>query len=196
MNNEFIKAVEENKVNIVRMMLSNELLIDPRGKTFSEMLEYAKDKMPDLFEPNEPARFDIPTNKEEWTDDIVSKMKRDLNMNFSIEKLSLFAEMAIWVGRGKAEQLDNKEQTKRASGGKRHEDANKHDDNVTHATTAPTTNKRPDAHRTASFVTAGGALLTIVGICAGKTLITIIGGIVVVGGVVLMTCKGDRKYEK
>lgn len=194
MNNEFIKAVEENRVNIVRMMLSNEMLIDPRGKTFSEMLEYAKGKMTSLFEPNEPARFDIPTNKEEWTDEIVSKMKRDLNMNFSIEKLSLFAEMATWVGHDKAEKLDNEEQAKRASGGQRHEETNRHAENKTHASTAPTTKKRSNAHRTASFVTAGGAILTIAGICAGKTLITIIGsGIVVVGGVVLMTCRGDKR---
>ena len=108
MNNEFIKAVEDKKVKTVRMMLSNELLLDPRGETFGKMLQYSKENLDNLFEPNEPARFDIPTNKEEWTDEVVSKMKRDLNMNFSIEKLSLFAEMAKWTGKTQDSRLHPK----------------------------------------------------------------------------------------
>lgn len=189
MNNEFIKAVEENKVKNVRMMLSNELLMDPRGKTFSEMLEYAKDRMADLFEPNKPARFDIPADKEEWTADIVSKMKRDLNMNFSVEKLMLFEEMAKWNGRDKAEKLDNDKKDKNINS-QRHESAATQDQGNKPASTAAS---RRTPRRTASYATAGGAILTIAGICAGKTLITIIGGgIVVIGGVVLMTCRGEK----
>lgn len=185
MNQEFIKAVEERKVRIVRMMLSNELLLDPRGNTFGEMLEYAKDKMENLFEPNEPARFDIPANKEEWTDEVVSKMKRDLNMNFSIEKLLLFAEMAKWSGRDKAQKLDEENPHGHATSSNLHNEKDK-----IGTTKAPRTNKHNAVCRNGSFVTVGGAILTIVGICAGKTLITILGGgMVVIGGVVLMTTR-------
>lgn len=191
MNNEFIKAVEENKVKTVRMMLSNELLMDPRGKTFSEMLEYAKDRMADLFEPNEPARFDIPADKEEWTADVVSKMKRDLNMNFSVEKLKLFEEMAKWNGRDKAEKLDNNDNINNGNN-QRHESTKAQGHNNKPASTAARRRRTP--RHTASFAIAGGAILTIAGICAGKTLITIIGGgIVVIGGVALMACRGEKK---
>ena len=82
MDEKFICAVEEKNVKVVRMMLSNELLLDPRGGTFDEMLYYGKERLDNLFESNEPAKFDIPTDKEKWTDEVVSKMKRELNMNF------------------------------------------------------------------------------------------------------------------
>ena len=183
MNNEFIKAVEEKKIKTVRMMLSNELLLDPRGETFGKMLQYSKENLDNLFEPNEPARFEIPTNKEEWTDEVVSKMKRDLNMNFSIEKLSLFAEMAKWTGRDKAQQLD-KEVEKQKNKTERTNNNGK-------SAAIP---KRKTINKRGIFVTTSGAILTVVGLCAGKTLITLLGGMVVIGGVVLIvTRKEDEK---
>ena len=107
MDEKFICAVEEKNVKVVRMMLSNELLLDPRGGTFDEMLYYGKERLYNLFESNEPAKFDIPTDKEKWTDEVVSKMKRELNMNFSKGKLSVYSKMAKWAGRDKAEKRGN-----------------------------------------------------------------------------------------
>ena len=106
MDEKFICAVEEKNVKVVRMMLSNESLLDPRGGTFDEMLYYGKERLDNLFESNEPAKFDIPTDKEKWTDEVVSKMKRELNMNFSKGKLSVYSKMAKWAGRDKAEKLE------------------------------------------------------------------------------------------
>lgn len=106
MKNDFITAVNNHELSKVRMMLSNELLIDPRGDSFSEMLDYAKNNLPDLFEVDKPARLDIPSSKEEWTQELLSSVKMELNLNFSKEKLTLYLEIANWVFREKIAAYD------------------------------------------------------------------------------------------
>ena len=64
MKEHFIKAVEDGNVGKVRIALSNELLLDPRGKTFAEMLIYAKEKLPNLFEENKEANYNVPPKEE------------------------------------------------------------------------------------------------------------------------------------
>ena len=152
MDEKFICAVEEKNVKVVRMMLSNELLLDPRGGTFDEMLYYGKERLDNLFESNEPAKFDIPTDKEKWT------------------------------GRDKAQQLD-KEVEKQKNKTERTNNNGK-------SAAIP---KRKTINKRGIFVTTSGAILTVVGLCAGKTLITLLGGMVVIGGVVLIV---KRKEDK
>ena len=52
MKQTFIESVKSGDVEEVRLALSNELLLDPRGKTFAEMLNYAKANLSNLFEEN------------------------------------------------------------------------------------------------------------------------------------------------
>ena len=52
MKQDFVEAVDAKDLAMVRIALSNELLLDPRGATFTEMLKYAVDNIPDLFEEN------------------------------------------------------------------------------------------------------------------------------------------------
>lgn len=52
MKQTFIESVKNGDVEEVRLALSNELLLDPRGKTFAEMLNYAKANFSNLFEEN------------------------------------------------------------------------------------------------------------------------------------------------
>ena len=182
MKQEFISTVNQHDLAKVRMMLSNELLMDPRGKTFSEMLSYAKDNLSDLFEPNQPSKFEIPSDKSMWTDSLVSKMKRDLNMNFSIEKLAIFVEMAKWAGKEKAASLDEKdrERTKHKDGGA-----------TINLPERPRQRNRNTKKTAGTIVTGSGAVLAITGLCLEYTLITIVGGVVVVGGVILMVTSKD-----
>ena len=106
MKTGFTEAVNSHELAKVRMMLCNELLLDPRGNTFSEMLAYAKDNLHDLFEENKESNYEIPIDKSQWDSVLLSKVKRDLNSNFSVEKLALFQEIAMWVGREKANNLE------------------------------------------------------------------------------------------
>ena len=50
MKQKFITAVNAGDVVSVRLMLSNELMLDPRGKSFDEMLFFAEKQLPNLYE--------------------------------------------------------------------------------------------------------------------------------------------------
>ena len=52
MEQKFIESVKKGDVKDVRLSLSNELLLDPRGKSFTEMLSYAEANLSNLFEEN------------------------------------------------------------------------------------------------------------------------------------------------
>lgn len=191
MTNEFIKAVNSNNLPMVRMMLSNELLLDPRGKSFAEMLEFAKNKLPNLFEVEKTSRFVIPANKEKWTDDTLSEMKRDLNMNFSVEKLALFDEMAKYLGANKAASLDEADKTR----AQRHTEQTERDGKEPSSPDG-TSKKRLDRKSTGTIVTVSGAIIGITGLCiegAFGTILTILGGSVVVCGVTLLTVSKKSK---
>ena len=168
MNQEFIKAVADKNLAAVRMMLSNELLFDPRGESFCKMLEYANNQLPDLFETERASSFTIPSDKADWNDDTLSKMKRELNKNFSREKLAIFVEMAKHVGSSKAEEMRVEETTQ--------------------------TRKKSSTRKTAgTIITGSGAIMAITGAAIKSTLITVLGGAIVIGGVVLLTVPKQSK---
>lgn len=176
MEQNFIESVKSGNVEDVRLSLSNELLVDPRGKSFAEMLNYAKANLPNLFEKNKEADYDV-LPKEQWNEDFLFAVKNDLEANFSVEKLALYQAVIEVVGKSKMasldeEELKEKEQTKRKPQPQRHASRNRKAVSVSVAT--------------------GGAVLTIVGLCVGKTLLTLVGGAVLIGGV-LVTINESRK---
>lgn len=109
MKQKFIEAVAECNLDKARIMLADELLLDPRGNSLKEMLTYAEQNLPDLFEDNKMANFVISPDRNTWNIDLVSEIKQDLIPNFSIEKLALFQEVAMKVGKGKAKALEKEE---------------------------------------------------------------------------------------
>ncbi len=171
MTQEFKKAVEDKNLAAVRMMLSNELLFDPSAKSFAEMLEFAKDKLPNLFEAEAPSRFEIPSNKEEWNDEVLSQMKRDLNMNFSVEKLAIFVEMAKHLGAGKKVSYPDPEP-------------------------GPQPKPKKTGNNAGKIVTGSGAVIALTGLCIEGTIgtvLSILGGVVVIGGVILLSVTNQTK---
>ena len=89
MKQTFIESVKSGDVEEVRLALSNELLLDPRGKTFAEMLNYAKANFSNLFEENKEAGYEV-LPKEQWDEDFLFTVKNDLDSNFSVEKLAFY----------------------------------------------------------------------------------------------------------
>lgn len=169
MKQDFINAVAEKNLAKVRISLTNELLLDPRGVTFSEMLSYAMAQLTDLFEENKAADYSVPS-KDEWNEDFLFIVKNDLDFNFSREKLAFYEEVVKTVGRNKAENIEMEEKTHTKKAG---EEKDKHSINKTYVT-----------------ISAGGATLAIIGLAAGKTLLTVVGGVaLVVGGVLLLNDK-------
>lgn len=174
----FKRAVEDKDLRIVRLSLSNELLLDPRGKTFSKMLIYAKNKLPDLFEENKKGSYTL-MPKEKWNEDFLFDVKSDLDTNFSLEKLIFYEEVIKVVGKEKAEQLEEEEL-------KAQHIIEKNSNGIIKE-------KETSSRPLSVTITAGGAVLTAIGICLGKTLFTIFGGAALVGGVLLLI--NDRKKK-
>lgn len=173
MDKAFIEAINANDIKLVRLQLANQLLVDPRGDTFSEMLKYAIEKCDNLFEENKPSNYDISPDKGTWTKEILFKAKSDLRDNFSEEKLALLSEIAMHVGKEKAERINKEEIQEEEISRKKQEIENKgYKDSTLYK------NK-------GRIVTASGAILVITGLCIGKTIITFVGGTLAVGGIIL-----------
>lgn len=176
MDKDFIKSVDDGDVKSVRLDLTNELLLDPRGETFKEMLTYAKEKMHNLFEENKEANYNVPP-KEEWNESFLFKVKNDLDSNFSIEKLAFYQAVIEEVGKDKAKALDKEEE-----------------EHTNHCETQSQTqpSNKIVVKPVSATIATGGAVLTIVGVCLGKTLLSILGGAVLIGGVLLIINDNKR----
>ena len=197
MKQDFITAVQEQNLPKIRISLTNELLLDPRGKTFSEMLEYAIENVPSLFEENKEADYSVPP-QEEWDKDFLYKVKNDLDSNFSREKLAFYEAVIKYVGKDKAERIQEKESNQRFIGDSGN-NGNKKSTNPNHYS-IPLSKKT--AITTVSVIAAGGAALAIIGLIGGKTWLTVAGSFItgaaggafgaaalIVGGIVLYNDK-------
>lgn len=112
MNPKFIKLVEERNIIRVRLSLSNELLLDPRGNSFSEMKSFAERHLPDLYEPNNHTTYSKPEDEkpeDEWDKDFLFQVKNDLDNNFFESRLSDYERVAKKVLKEKAVHLEQEE---------------------------------------------------------------------------------------
>lgn len=176
MKQKFIESVKSGDVRKVRLSLSNELLLDPRGKAFAEMLNYAKANLSNLFEENREARYEV-LPKEQWDEKFLFTVKSDLDSNFSVEKLAFYQAVIEVVGKDKMASLDKEDKKTKMQTSSSHQPKG----------------KAKRSKKTVSMsVATGGAVLTIVGLCVGKTLLTLVGGAVLIGGV-LITINDSRK---
>ena len=122
MKKSFITAVETKDLVMVRVFLANELMIDPRGASFNEMLSFAKANLENLFEPNNGTSY--PQEEENWNEEILFAVKNDLDSNFSEERLSFYAKIAPVVLKEKCAELDKDDSQKSYKTNQRHEQKN------------------------------------------------------------------------
>ena len=169
MRTKFTKTVENNDLFGVRQALADEMLIDPRGNSFKEMLAYAEEHLPDLYETDNGTAYT--QNESEWTKDLLHNLKYDLSKNFSREKLTLFVKMAQYVLKDKAERLDQEEKEKlRTASGQ---------DTLEHSA---------GQHKGVyAGVAIAGVAVAVTGICISKMAVTTIGlAGVVIGGILYL----------
>lgn len=108
MKAKFIKAVESGDLVSIRLFISNELMLDPRGKSFSEMKSFAESKISNLYDVDDAKSYS--STQAEWNEKFLFSIKNDLDNNFSKEKLAIYENVAKYVLKEKADQL-NKEET-------------------------------------------------------------------------------------
>jgi hypothetical protein len=165
MNAKFIKIVESGNLASVRYCIANELLLDPRGKSFSEMKEFAESKFSNLYDIDDAKTYS--SVKTEWNEDFLFSIENDLDDNFSKEKLAIYEDVAKFVLRDKAEQL-NKEEASRSSS--------------VNAGRVQKNNKK----KLSIGITVGGAAVAVTGLCLSRLALASLGFAgVVIGGILL-----------
>ena len=159
MKPKFKKIVDAGDVISTRLFLSNEMMLDPRGNSFKEMLSYAETTLKDLYENHNNSVFDM--NKQNWNEELLFSVKNDLDSNFSRERLAYYFELAKVVLKDKADSLDAEE--KRAKTQIQTYNNAPSEDNTTQSTVS---NK--DIYK---GITIGGAILTVAGLFIEKTVV-------------------------
>ena len=104
---KFIKAVESKDLVSVRLFIANEFMLDPRGKSFTEMKNFAEAKFDNLYDPDNAKSYS--SVKTDWNEELLFSIKNDLDDNFSKEKLAVYESVAKYVLKDKAEELDKEE---------------------------------------------------------------------------------------
>lgn len=169
---KFIKAVESGDLVSVRLFITNELMLDPRGKSFTEMKNFAEAKFDNLYDPDNAKSYS--SDKTDWNEELLFSIKNDLDDNFSKEKLAVYESVAKYVLKDKAEELDKEEASRSAR--------------TTTTSNSENTGRtqRRNNKNLYTCITVGGAAIAVTGLCLSRVALASLGlAGVVIGGILL-----------
>lgn len=169
---KFIKAVESGDLVSVRLFIANELMLDPRGKSFMEMKNFAEAKFDNLYDPDNAKSYS--SVKTDWNEELLFSIKNDLDDNFSKEKLAVYESVAKYVLKDKAEELDKEEASRSAR--------------TTTTSNSENTGRtqRRNNKKLYTYITVGGAAIAVTGLCLSRVALASLGlAGVVIGGILL-----------
>ena len=170
MKAKFVEAVENGNLLRVRLFLADELLLDPRGKSFQEMKRFAEKHILNLYEIDDSKCY--ASDESEWNEELLFLLKNNLDDNFSKEKLALCAAMAKVVLKVKIEELDKRDAERAAV--------------TVNDTDRHRQGKRPIS-KLYTGITIGSAVVAVAGLCLSRVALTSIGlAGVVIGGFLLL----------
>ena len=165
LTNEFMEAVNSNRIMRVRIMLKDSLLIDPTGAQFDEMEHYATEKMGNIYTEHdgEVLNFDVSS----WNEDYLNQQMVIVVNCFSKERIDLLKGMVRFLYKEKANKIRSEANNSQY---------------LCHIT----------RKQVGTGVTVAGAVLTVAGICTSHTALTIGGVVVAAAGIALIVSdKGD-----
>lgn len=172
MKAKFIKAVESGDLISVRLFITNELMLDPRGKSFNEMKNFAEAKLDNFYDTDNAKSYS--SVESDWNEDFMFTIKNDLDDNFSKERLAIYESVAKYVLRAKAEELD-KEETARSAR------FNTPDNSDVIGGSQRISNKQ-----LYTGITVGSAAIAVTGLCLSRVALASLGlAGVVIGGILL-----------
>lgn len=114
MKQKFINAVEGGDVVSVRFFISNEMLLDPRGLSCQEMVQFAEERLPDLYEKEDENIYSY--TDADLNNDYLCKIKNDLDFCFTKNLLMFYIEVAKIVLKDKADEISRHEETQSRQG--------------------------------------------------------------------------------
>lgn len=169
---KFIKAVESRDLVSVRLFIANELMLDPRGKSFAEMKNFAEAKFDNLYDPDNAKSYS--SVKTDWNEELLFSIKNDLDDNFSKEKLAVYESVAKYVLKDKAEELDKEEASRSAR------------TTTTYNSENTSRTQRRSNKKLYTCITVGGAAIAVTGLCLSRVALASLGlAGVVIGGILL-----------
>jgi len=204
MTTKFRNKVEAGDIVAVRLMIANELMLDPRGDSFHEMLDYAASRLPNLFEACDD-NGSYSTDEASWNEDYLSQVKSDLNYNFSKERLDYYERVAKNVLKDKAEELRKEEPRPRIPTSSRSERPSSVDrprPSYTYNAHQETADSQKTKSPNPAYVgiAAGSAAITALGFCiapaAAKIVLASVLASVGVAGVVVGGCLIYKDLKK
>ena len=104
MKPKFLEAISDGDVLTIRLYLANEMMLDPRGKSFDKMRTYAEINVDSLYQTHDGT--DFTEHSSLWDEELLFNLRNELDSNFSKERLDFFANVAQVVLKDKAECIN------------------------------------------------------------------------------------------
>ncbi len=188
MTSKFKNKVAAGDIIAARIMIANELMLDPRGYSFHEMLDYAASRLPNLFEIYD-GKGGYTTDEASWNEDYLSQVKSDLNYNFSKERLDYYEKVAKSVLKEKAEELERSEPQVKTTTSSQHGERTTRDYSSRPSYSYGTNGEPSESDETGSpnpvhvGITVGSAAIAVAGLCLSRMALASLGVVgVVIGG--------------
>jgi hypothetical protein len=155
MKPKFKRIVDAGDLVGTRLFLANEMMLDPRGKSFSEMRSYAENSFTNLYEMHDGTSFEL--DREKWDENLLNAVRNDLDYNFSRERLDYYCDVAKVVLKEKVASLDAEEKENAQRNQAYSNNRNGSD-----------SNSKENVYKS---ITIGGAVLAVAGLFIEKTAV-------------------------
>ncbi len=164
---EFKEEVDNGDRLGTRIMLKNVMLDDPSFAMFDEMIQYAEEKIPDLYDEHNGEEFSY--DKTQYTIDYMNTQFVAVVNNFSKERIALLRDVVqyIYADEIKKEQPVGAKQTSGSS---------------THKNGQNTLTKK----QVGAGITAVGAVTALAGICLSEGRVVVAGGVIALAGIAVI----------
>lgn len=180
---ELIDAVNNNDVVMARIILKNNMLLDPSFSLYEETSAYADKNIIDLFETHDGKMFTDDSSA--WTKDYLDGLMADLMSNFSKERITHIRKVCGHIyGTTSRAQSRKDESSHSTPEVKRNINGN--------SDYRGTSNSKKIANHNTNIgvgLAIGGATAAVVGVVASKPLIVGAGVLAAVAGVIIAADK-------
>lgn len=107
---KFRDAVSNNDIRLVRIMIKNDMIVDPSMDELNQMISIAEPKLTTLYDDHNGEVLDY--EKSNWTKDYMDQQMVEVVNNFSKERLELLQNICQYLYKDKVsiifEQKNNK----------------------------------------------------------------------------------------
>ena len=158
-NLDFKRAVDTKNIRLARIMLKDSLIIDPTFEEFNELLNYAEQELPDLYDEHDGTKFSF--DRSYWNKDVLNDQMVELVYNFSKERVDFLKKLCrhIYADRIVDKNMENTNQSE----------------------SQPLISKK----KIGTAMIVGGTVIAIVGVATSEIIVTTSGvAIAVAGGVI------------